>query len=268
MSKVVENFFNRNKYNPNIKFKIKTKEEINPILYFCCITGEREIKKVSVANILGFDYMCYNLENDLCKNMNYFFDEQGTGYQRRSIGMLEMNKDEFLDKMKRVCKEDTMCLIQCDNKKFVVSSNGLHRFNVLKIHYLSDLNNIDHLSFDAIKDLKKKYEFDMEVTRVDYVKTYSYFILHNLNADFTVKPIWDKDWNSTNQSEVIFKDKSRIFSDDELVVLVQEVVEMCKNNGLINVDFFNEYYNKVESFREFVGNNDLHLVDKGEKYEF
>ncbi len=82
------------KYNPNIKFKIKTKEEINPILYFCYITGEREFKKVSVVNILGFDYMCYNLENNLCKNMNYFFNEQGTGYQRRSISMIEMNKVE------------------------------------------------------------------------------------------------------------------------------------------------------------------------------
>lgn len=262
-NKTVKQFFDKNNYPQFATYRIKTREQINPILEGCVVFGKGYVKNVSVGDIIGYNYNTYDLTDNIATNLGYFFDEAGTDYQKRSVGMLNLPREEFLEKMKEVCKDDTMCLTECDDNKFVISNNGLHRFNVLRVHYLNELSRLKENTPENIQNLKKKYELSAYVTPIDYTKTYASYFLNLLNPEFKLKPIFDDNWNITNKSQLMYNGKSKVLSDDDLIDFLRTFIFKYKNNIGSNIDQYNECYNKVKSFKRFVDDNSLNLTGFG-----
>ena len=191
---------------------------------------------VSIADVWGYDYEHLNADRDYKTNkfvenlfvyMSNFFSESGDGYQQRSLSMLEYSTDEVVDKLKSSYEKEPLKLEEADKGKFVVGSNGMHRFNVLKAHYLKELSMLDENDQIGKERLRKKYTIPAYVDEVDYVKTYSACIIGLLNniqeTKFEVSPEFDEKWQHTGNvvvkslGDIEFK---KVMNDEQLLKFV------------------------------------------------
>ena len=106
MNKTVIDFLQKNGIDPQTtnydQYYIKSDGDINPILNRYCIPGKRIKKNISIGNILGYGYDNLDLGRNLVDNLSKFFDAEGSGYEKRSIGMLTMDRDECVETLKDV----------------------------------------------------------------------------------------------------------------------------------------------------------------------
>ena len=271
MNETIEKFLKQNNLdidaiNINM-FRIRSDSEINPILNRFYIPGKKEQKEVSIAEICGYSYEYYELSNNLLDNLSYFYNENGSGYQTRSIGFLKYDADQLLELLKEVCKKDTMCLRECEHNKYVITDNGLHRYNILRFHFLNELSKVGQ-DIQAYKALKKKYTVQVSVQKTDYIKTYSYSILRKIFPTIQIQAEYDKDYNITGNSVVTINgDKTKVFNDAKLIELVKWAVE--NNKEIIDryIDMFEFYDENLISFHEFLTQNNINLLSNGVNYE-
>lgn len=263
MNKPVEKFLTENDYDFDnadyYSFCVKSDADINPFLIHFYIPGKSFKTNVSIANILGYSYESFNLSCNLISNLSRYFDEEGTSYQVRSLGMLTMDRETCIETMKKVSIDDTVHVRECDENKYIITSNGMHRYHVLRFHYLNELSKIDANDETQIKQLQEKYTIPVEVKQPDYFKTYAYFILNRLNPEISLSNEYDSNFNTTGNAVVKIGNNIKVYTDSELLLLLQQTIKQNSEEFNRLADRLKYYQEELPTFRNFLCNNNINI---------
>ena len=263
MNKTVEKFLTENNYDFDnadyYSFCVKSDVDINPFLNHYYIPGKSFKTNVSIANILGYSYESFNLSRNLISNLSRYFDEEGTSYQVRSVGMLTMDRETFIETMKKVSINDTVHVRECEEGKYIITSNGMHRYHVLRFHYLNELSKIDTNNKSQINQLQEKYTIPVEVKQPDYFKTYAYFILKRLIPKISLSNEYDSNFNTTGNAVVKIGDNKTVYTDSELLLLLQQTIEQNREEFNRFTDRLEYYKEELPTFRNFLCNNNINI---------
>lgn len=248
--------------------EVKTPDELNKLVSDYGMYHKKEDTMVSVGDILGGDYFFDNILFSLGR----YFDKNGSGYEKRSVSLLEQydNGAEMLLGLEQSFIREEIDIKEVLPGKYVIANNGLHRYTALRIHYLNEFLKTGS-DIDRSK-LKEKYMIPVCARKIDYVKTYSNFILRRL--DTNVEYIYS---NCTRDSEgysvqtdlldIVYKDGTTVtLNDEQLIVLVRDILVKSMNDKK-NPDYFvwgseydykfgdwlvEKFYNSDVSFKNFV----------------
>ena len=156
------------------KSKIKNANSVNPILFNWAIYKPGyPFKPISIEDIVGHDR---RTQGSLVYDLQNYFDRDGDGYYKRSVSLLNINSEELMNKLANSFMGDPVHVNEYDENVYGIGSNGLHRFHVIKMHYLTELLRDPQ----AERELRKKYTFPVKVTSLDFTKTYSSYLINSL----------------------------------------------------------------------------------------
>ena len=134
--------------------------------------------QISIANVRGnAESYGESSLSGMAELLGDFFDENGSGYEYRSLGMLKYSSDEVVDQLRRSFITDPMYVNECGDNSYKIGQNGMHRYLILKFHYLKERLGISPDNENAIKALDEKYTIDYQVKYIDYTKTYCAYFL-------------------------------------------------------------------------------------------
>ena len=282
MNKTIQEFLEKNNIDyPALqqegRLKVKSASDVNYIIARNRIFKNSYKKtRISIADILGYEYKSQGLTGqDFIYNMSNFFDIEGSGYQARSISMLEYSTDEIVDKLKPSFSREPMKIIEADKGgKYVIGDNGLHRYHVLKAHFLKEMFALSLDDKEGYNALKEKYTFDVSLCELDFTKTYSSYILKKI-ANFKGESIpyfsaeIDQDYNYTGKLKITTSEPENelVLNDEQLIKFVQDRFNEYINDKSISShekqdDLFliMENYEMFDSFREYCDKNLPELV--------
>lgn len=253
-----EKFSQRHHINIDEIYKlaiIYNRKELNRLIEDYGIEGKTEDKMVSVADIIGYDYNFGDRSNNLIDNFESFFCHNGTTYQTRSIGMLEFSSDEVMEKLSKSFREEKICTLELEPNKMIISNNGLHRYHILRLHYLKELAKVKG---DKEKEeaLRKKYQIPVRSTKIDLIKTYCRYLIERSSGfsdNIQIRNNYDQNYNLTGKSEVRENGNTIVLSDSELIEYTKS--KIAKMDQKIK-EWFNAsvlyYYQEYHSFKEFI----------------
>ncbi|MBR2587820.1 MAG: hypothetical protein IKD77_01270 [Bacilli bacterium] len=123
-------------------------------------------KKVSVANIVGFDYAAQDIAPEAFASLNDFFDSSDGEYSRgeyskRSLGLLKLSPKTAISDLQDSFEKEQIHVSEVAPGKYVVTENGMHRYALLRALYLSELAEVGD-NQEAIEALNKKYEIPVQ----------------------------------------------------------------------------------------------------------
>lgn len=225
-------------------------KDIDYIVNSYLIRLDREPKQVSIADIIGYDYEFANTinTNDIFESFPNFFQTNGDSYHTRANGMLECNGDNIVQGLLRSFKVEPIKIGATPKGKYIIDVNGLHRYTVLRSLYLIELSRLGE-DKEAITELNSKYTIPVEASEIDYIKTYSHYVLVTLGIVRYISKEYDNNYNATGNARVEFSNKQRkIMSNSELIQLVTTSLMENKHQWI----FFMNYLNKSEEFRTFI----------------
>lgn len=210
----------------------------------------REPKQVSIADVVGYDYEFGNKvkTNDIFKSFPNFFETNGDSYHTRAISMLEYTGDNVVQGLLRSFSVEPIKIGAIPKGKYIIEGNGLHRYTVLRSLYLIELSKLGNDN-DAIMALNNKYMIQVEAAEIDYIKTYSHYVLNTLGIVNYIGKEFDGSLNPTGNAIVEFRDRQRkIMGNSELIQLVTTSLMENKQQWI----FFMSYLNNSEEFRAFI----------------
>lgn len=243
---------------------ILNREEINTLIAKYGVDKDTVDAFVSIADILGYDREFRDVPSNIFQSLSYYFDNNGSTYQTRSIGLLEYDSDEILEKLQNSFYSEPIFVEELEYNKFAISVNGLHRYSVLRTLYLMEYSKISD-DVEAVQKLNEKYTIPVKLSKKDYLKTYSKFFLQE---DPSIDRIRDEfapvTLRRTDKMEILYLDGSReCLNDTELLskarkVALQSLQDPLYYEGIVH------YASKYPSFYQFVNNNiyDLQLNDE------
>lgn len=214
-------------------------------------------KEVCVADIEGYNYDFMNLDNkNIINNMPFFYDEEKGGYGTRSLSLLDISSQDIIDKLEYSFKRDPICLNEADEGKYVIGTNGLHRYHVIKAHYLKELSLLNKNDTKSIEKLKEKYTFETLVSEVDFCKTYSSFLLqtiaHFQNRNIDVSSDYDMYTGLTGN--VVFKNYDEgtqtVLDDEKLGLALKDSLENFLSDKSISKKKFKEFFEIIKDAQE------------------
>lgn len=269
MNETVEKFLKKNGISNNREdYQVFSRSNINPILGKYVVPGNQRIEEVSIANILGYGdaHFSSDLTNNICDNLDHFFDAEGSSYQRRSLGMLDYSSDDAIRELKQVSETDYIEVLECETNKYVIGDNGMHRYNILRFHYLNQLAKINREDPVEIRNLNEKFKIKVKIQTCDFTKTYCYYLLKMLVPSIIkLEATYDENYKFTGETSIQTADhETHIFSDEELLVLLKEAIDKKQNTLLSNIDRLQNRYESIQSFREFVDSQNLFSCIKEE----
>lgn len=234
--------------------------DINPIIgeygVFDDIYEEREI---SIADIIGHDnrHSSFFYGRNILYTFEKFFEKNGDGYHTRALGLLEYKSGkELIEGLNRTSLGTTdMKIREIEDGKYVVSENGLHRFTVLRFHYLLDCMKNEKTP----KELREIYKIPVTISsKTNFKRTYCNYIMHKSNLDIShmsFSPYEDK-------ITIYYEDgKTQEINDDTLLEFTRQSVDMMDEDSLVE---FQGYYNTLDSFHSFV---DTYIPDVVSKFD-
>ena len=147
----------------------------------------------------------------------------------------------------------------------------MHRFHVMKTHFLNELSKLNPNDKNSIKKLKEKYSFVANVSELDFVKTYSNFLLNLLDNNLKLETHFNSSFEITDKSCLINylnSEEKTILNDNQLIELVNKKMNnFLKTASRKEIKEFNEKVNnafKFESFKEYY-NFSLKQNEQGER---
>ena len=237
-----------------------TISDVNPIIkeygIFDYLNEERNI---SIADLLGHDAIV-NCGGYKGKNILYtfenFFKRNGDGYHTRALGLLEYKSGEELLKALQRRNNDTadMNISQLEEGKYIVDGNGLHRFTVLRFHYLLDCMRKEK----SYEELRELYTIPVTLTsRVNYKKTYCNYLIQITNFDISFISFDYREDKIT----IYYKsdDKKEVINEEMLLNLAIQSVDLLDSYSLLKLQ---SYYSSLDSFRSFIDTYIPSLLDK------
>ena len=166
---------------------IYSNREINYITAHFGFQKEDKIKNVSIADVVGYDTQTRHEDTNIFLSMDRYFAEDGSPYSSRSIGMLEYDKENIIEKLKQSFAEEPMSITETGEGTYTILYNGLHRYTLLRALYLAEAASANG-NKEKLEELYKKYTIPAKVTGVDINKTYCKYLLDKVKTD-------DKEWN-------------------------------------------------------------------------
>ena len=227
---------------------------INSLIYRYGIIGGIEETNICISQVVGYDISgrdgSFPPKKNVLLSMGEFFGDSNSGYHTRSLGMLDYTSEEIVSKLQYSFMSEPMVLDEADKNKYCISINGMHRYTVLRIHYLLEKlkNKIPE------EELNKKYSIPVKVRKRDYFKTYCNYLLSLLDSNLDyISAHLDSDCKYTGLVKVVFKDgEEKIMSDLELKELVSQSIKNINDSSLSLISY---NYNNYQTFKEFIDNN-------------
>lgn len=251
-----------------INFSIKSADQVNHVVNNNKLSLAEDARtKVSVANIVGYDYRYMDLVSyNFLENLSHFYDAHGTGYQTRSISMLEYSTEEIMDKLTPSFSKEPIRVIEAEKGIYTIGENGLHRYHVLRAHYMKELARLNPNDTEAIAKLNEKYTIDAIVTQPDYACTYFAYFIKRIalaigleNIDFSVE--YDQDFNKTGNIVAVSDqdpDQTYTYTQPQLQKLFKDALDdyfetFADNPAKLQslYDTIQHMYETLPSFQEF-----------------
>lgn len=182
---------------------------------------EEKAINISIADILGYDKE-YCGAYYFLESIPSFFYRNGTPYQQRSIELLSLTSDDIMERLALSFVKEPIKVQELEDNAYIISTNGLHRFTMLKIHYLIEYEKSNKTE-EEIVALNKKYTIPVLSEKLDYVKTYSNLILNYLNDEYDLHTEYDE--NNKKTGNLVYCQNSgakKTITDQELVALTSE----------------------------------------------
>ena len=237
--------------------------DINPIAnYYGVFTKTEQEENISVADIVGHDGIVncgYYKGSNILYTFENFFEKKGDDYHSRALALLDYDSGEDL---LNVFKNNNnphntkdMVVRELDDGKYVITSNGLHKYTVLRFHYL--LDRMKHEKSE--EDLRNIYTIPVQVRdRVDLKKTYCNYLM-NLSSPDILSINFN---NKENKFTIVNKDdKESVHDMEELIPLTIKCSEMLDSEAL---DEINKYSKSIDSFNSFLSTYLPNLLDKND----
>jgi len=260
------NFLSRNGVNINkllsdVDCNVYRSEDINGLVSKNGLYKENVPANVSIADVVGYD--SYEGTEDIFSSFSKFFDSNGDGYHCRSIGLLDYSSEEIMGKLGSSFEEEPMCVEEIDNGKYAISTNGMHRYTVLRAHYLMELQKVKG-NLEDVQNLREKYTIPVKLNEVDYLKTYAKFLIMCSNSNYSVHLELDENYDYTGNVEICFGDEKQVLNDDELIEFARQSLLSLSDNQKEIIDFL---ASKYESFNEFMLKNFSKEMGYGVNFE-
>jgi hypothetical protein len=185
--------------------------------------------------------------------------------------MLEYSTDDVLDKLRRSFITDPMYVNECGENSYAIGQNGMHRYHILKFHYLKERLSISPDDKDAIKALDEKYKLDYQVKPIDYTKTYCAYFLDRVKQ---CDRIWVEneleDYKKTGRAIVTQvsgkESQKQTMEDASLVGVTNSLMLKFLDSSESQVDSYlsiwGTYLSTNSSFKMFLTENMPEVLEK------
>ena len=239
---------------------IKFPNQENPILKRYGIVTSGIDAKVSIGEIVGYSEFHLNSgdNNNILFTMKNFFDRKSNGYKARSIGMLDFESGEdALKKLEKSFEEEPLSVEQLGENKFYISSNGLHRYTILRLHYLNDLikENI------SLEELNKKYQIPVSLTKYQKFNSYCNYIINKCQAG-ELRQLYNEHGDLTGELKFCKDNTEEIIDKNRLKEITEKILN--DNSSSEAMSKIKESYIEVSDFKNFI---DTYFPDFIERIE-
>lgn len=244
--------------NPDNDYK--SLYNINPIIReYGIFDYLDEDRNISIADLLGHDASIncgYYKGKNILYTFENFFQKNGDGYHTRALGLLEYESGEQLLHELEKRNHDTrdMKISEIADGKYIISNNGLHRFTVLRFHYLLDCMKKEK----SAEELRELYTIPVTITsKVNYKRTYCNYLIQIVNPNISYISFNDRDAKIT----IYYKsdDRKDVINEEILLNMAIQSVDMLDSYSLPRLQF---YYNNIDSFHSFIDTYIPSLLDK------
>lgn len=244
--------------------KVKRNSDVNPILSrYGIFNPSQEDMRVSINDVVGYDYRCMSLDTNLLENLSWFFDRDGDNYHSRSVSMLDIPQSQVMEQLNNSFKREPIYLIEVDKGKYNIGNNGMHRYHILKTHFLDELSKINPKDKEAIKTLQEKYSFDAKISEIDFVKSYSAFLLNLLDKNLALEIYYNDDFELTDKTQLINYSKpeeKKVLTDEQLIEVVNKKINyFLKTANRKEIKEFKEVVKNASQFESFKNYYDVSL---------
>lgn len=250
-----------------INLQVISQEEIDFILYRYRIDYIQEKDTVSIADVVGYNYVGMGSGNDLLKAFPTFFDsKKSDGYHRRSLSMLDLTLEDALEKLAPSFSEEPMKLADAPNGLYTIHGNGMHRYSVLRSLYCIEMINAKG-NDEKERVIYEKYKIPVLVSKIDYIKTYANYILTTLKIANDVSNERDFNFCNTGRVKIVLSnDEKLFFTNEELLNYIGDIMRSNKENPVLKEMLKNANQNFLRFLSsvvpEMVEENIRYLEDK------
>ena len=225
-------------------------EEVDKIVANYGLDEKERMDFISIADIIGYD-ACGVKPINIFYSFDHFFDRNGDGYHSRSCGLLDIPADSIMQVLNKSFTTEPIVIHSIYGDKNLIHTNGLHRYTVLRAHFLNETFGLEKGS-DEYEKVRQKYTIPAKIKRIDLIKTYSNYLLSNHpTLKFSLSSEFDKNWNYTGNLIVIFPNgEKRVLSKEQLVEFTRKVVLSTNNPNFSKLIISGQEY--YEKFGEYI----------------
>lgn len=201
------------------------KKEINQVISRYGMYKNKVWKKLCIDSVIGKDR---GKTQVLLMELNDLFDTSGENYRRRSVSMLDYQSSEIVLKLENSFKTEPVELKEIEDGKYIIGNNGMHRINLLKVHFCKELKSNDR---DSTK-LRDKYTINAIVEEIDVIKTYSRYLLSLYDKNILLEDEINDKYEKT-ENTVIYDENGiyKVFSYNDLIDFVKTKLKVILRNG-------------------------------------
>lgn len=251
----VEEFLKQNGINPEVfrekygDVLITEYDSFDSNISRFAIYDDYKKEEVNIKDVVGLSRYLIE-EKSVLDNFSCYFNQTGDLYHSRCNGMLDYKPQEVIERLGDSFKSEPIKLYRIKDKCFI-STNGCHRFLLLRMHYL--------MSLARGEDESKRFMVPVEVKDLDCVKTFANYIGSLLwDEKYEVNNEFDERYNKTGNSVVTYKGSRIVMNDQEFISFVQERLNSLKElDEFYYIDAISDMWNKCKwentgLFRSFI----------------
>ena len=259
----VNDFFNNNGIDIETISKMSESHIYDMYDYYLVISryiiyNDPEMSKKSIADIVGIASEPSNYDKDnVVNNLNLYFSKQTdkiTNYNNRADNMLDYSSDNVISGLYSSFNKEPMVVVDMGNGDALISENGMHRYHVLRIHYLNELSKAK--TEEDRERLREKYTVPVKMETIDLIKTYSNFLLGLSGLDIYLSKERDEELKQTGNSILTYKNKRYAITDNQLLDFLRKNLGLISDRGVTirklcdYIPSFNDYIHSY--FPEFM----------------